>query len=155
VYERSPAKYDRIFWCGDLNYRINGNRRIVENLVNKSYLEVLLNNDQLYIERKAGRVFRDFVEGELRFNPTYKYDVGPLHANVYDTSEKRRIPAWTDRVLWMPHPHIEHLEYGCCESMRTSDHRPVYASFRVHYHGASHQDESDGGSAKSKTCSIM
>ena len=38
------------------------------------------------------------------FPPTYKFDkgvpVGPGGELPYDTSEKRRIPAWTDRILW-------------------------------------------------------
>lgn len=43
------------------------------------------------------KVFRGFNEGEIAFAPTYKYD---LFSEDYDTSEKMRIPAWTDRVLW-------------------------------------------------------
>ena len=43
------------------------------------------------------QVFRGFVEGKLNFAPTYKYD---LFSDDYDTSEKLRVPAWTDRVLW-------------------------------------------------------
>ena len=41
--------------------------------------------------------FRGFTEGKLTFAPTYKFD--PF-SDDYDTSEKMRIPAWTDRVLW-------------------------------------------------------
>ena len=43
------------------------------------------------------KVFRAFFEGKIAFPPTYKYD---LFSDDYDTSEKMRIPAWTDRVLW-------------------------------------------------------
>lgn len=43
------------------------------------------------------QVFRGFIEGTLDFAPTYKYD---LFSEDYDTSEKCRTPAWTDRILW-------------------------------------------------------
>lgn len=43
------------------------------------------------------KVFCAFHEGKIAFAPTYKYD---LFSDDYDTSEKMRIPAWTDRVLW-------------------------------------------------------
>ena len=42
-------------------------------------------------------MFRAYIEGKILFAPTYKYD---LFSDDYDTSEKMRIPAWTDRVLW-------------------------------------------------------
>ena len=37
----------------------------------------------------------------MNFAPTYKYD---LFCDDYDTSEKQRTPAWTDRVLWRKKP---------------------------------------------------
>jgi hypothetical protein len=64
----------------------------------------LLRFDQLAEERAAGRSFAGFREGAVGFAPTYKFRLG---GGTYcgDTlqplpAEKRRTPAWCDRVLW-------------------------------------------------------
>jgi hypothetical protein len=91
------AQHDVVIWLGDFNYRIDLAKEAVECHVAASELAPLLAADQLCRERAAGRVFVDYHEGTLDFAPTYKYDVG---TTVYDTSEKARAPAWTDRILY-------------------------------------------------------
>lgn len=53
--------------------------------------------DQCRREMFAGRVFRYVREGPIKFQPTYKFD---KHSSQYDTSEKQRVPAWTDRIFF-------------------------------------------------------
>ncbi|KAJ2738726.1 hypothetical protein H4R23_000951 [Coemansia sp. Cherry 401B] len=82
----------------------------------------------------AGFALRAFHEMPIRFRPTYKYDVG---TERYDTSEKRRTPAWCDRVLFRGQTPdhdaqgcIAPLDYQRLECMQ-SDHRPIVAALRV------------------------
>ena len=42
-------------------------------------------------------MFQRYSEGLLDFAPTFKYD---MFSDDYDTSEKARVPAWCDRILW-------------------------------------------------------
>lgn len=63
--------------------------------------------------------FAGYDEGPLVFAPTYRYD---LHSDIYDTSEKQRIPAWTDRILYRG-IKIYLKKYDRAE-LRGSDHRP-------------------------------
>uniref|UniRef100_A0A183BRV7 PH domain-containing protein n=1 Tax=Globodera pallida TaxID=36090 RepID=A0A183BRV7_GLOPA len=49
----------------------------------------------------------------------------------YDTSDKYRSPAWTDRVLWMDFNNFVQLIYYGRSELKTSDHRPVFAIFQL------------------------
>ncbi|XP_060090314.1 synaptojanin-1 isoform X3 [Heteronotia binoei] len=141
--------HDYVFWCGDFNYRIDLPNEEVKELIRQQNWDSLLAGDQLINQKNAGQVFRGFLEGKIAFAPTYKYD---LFSDDYDTSEKCRTPAWTDRVLWKRRKwpfdrsaedmdllnssfHDESkllytwspgtlLYYGRAE-LKTSDHRPV------------------------------
>ena len=57
---------------------------------------------QLRAQMHNGEAFVGFAEGEICFRPTYKFD--KKQPSQYDQSEKRRIPAYTDRILWRPPP---------------------------------------------------
>ncbi|XP_055370437.1 synaptojanin-1 isoform X3 [Betta splendens] len=89
--------HDYVFWCGDFNYRINLPNEEVKELIKQQNWDALTAGDQLVDQKNAGLIFRGFIEGMLDFAPTYKYD---LFSEDYDTSEKCRTPAWTDRILW-------------------------------------------------------
>ncbi|XP_024118293.1 synaptojanin-1 isoform X3 [Oryzias melastigma] len=89
--------HDYVFWCGDFNYRINLPNEEVKELIRQQNWDALTAGDQLVEQKNAGAIFRGFIEGKLDFAPTYKYD---LFSEDYDTSEKCRTPAWTDRILW-------------------------------------------------------
>lgn len=127
---------DRIFFCGDLNYRIDLPRERVEHTVREAKkhekvgpkaLEKLLRHDQLRAVMAEGSAFPGFAEGQISFDPTFKYDKG---TQDFDTSPKQRIPAWTDRVLFKP-KGTRVLTYDSVPLASRSDHRPVFASFRV------------------------
>eukprot|EP00597_Dinobryon_sp_UTEXLB2267_P004859 CAMPEP_0170076886 /NCGR_PEP_ID=MMETSP0019_2-20121128/13815_1 /TAXON_ID=98059 /ORGANISM="Dinobryon sp., Strain UTEXLB2267" /LENGTH=357 /DNA_ID=CAMNT_0010288887 /DNA_START=575 /DNA_END=1648 /DNA_ORIENTATION=+ len=120
---------DVVIFMGDLNYRIKGNRSIVDRLLESNMHEVLLKNDQLRCNMEKCLVLQNFVEPPLNFRPTYKLDVGT--DNTYDTGPKNRIPAWTDRILYKDAPCLECLAYNADFSINTSDHKPVYATFAV------------------------
>jgi endonuclease/exonuclease/phosphatase family metal-dependent hydrolase len=114
---------------GDLNYRIDSVPRhvIIEDIRNNN-LPKLLERDQLLASRRKNPGFRlrAFQEAPITFAPTYKYDVG---TDDYDSSDKKRSPAWCDRVLYRGLGRVKQLEYRRHE-IRASDHRPVSASFK-------------------------
>ncbi|KAG9309775.1 hypothetical protein JVU11DRAFT_10149 [Chiua virens] len=123
--------HEIVFLNGDMNYRIDQRRDAVVAAIQANDLDALLTHDQLYKEMKHNRAFRlrSFREGPLTFAPTYKYD---RNSDVFDTSEKRRVPAWCDRVLWRSREEgrVVLMEYRRWE-VNVSDHRPVSAAFRV------------------------
>ncbi|TGZ77171.1 DNase I-like protein [Ascodesmis nigricans] len=114
---------------GDLNYRIDISRESAVHKVKQNDLAPLLERDQLLVERRKNPGFRlrVFNEASITFAPTYKYDVG---TDIYDTSEKKRVPAWCDRVLYRGRRKIEQTQYRRWE-VKASDHRPVTAAFNI------------------------
>ncbi|KAI0540674.1 SacI homology domain-containing protein [Xylaria digitata] len=122
---RGIDDHDTVIWMGDFNYRIGLSHERAMDLVKRQDLEKLYENDQLNLQMVAGLSFRYYSEARITFMPTYKFDVG---TDRYDTSEKARIPAWTDRIL-RKGTNIRQISYNCAP-LRFSDHRPVFATFQ-------------------------
>eukprot|EP00127_Corallochytrium_limacisporum_P006459 Clim_evm2s228 gene=Clim_evmTU2s228 len=152
------TRFDRVCWFGDMNYRVDGSRKIVDAVIRNGMLEVLHANDQLRKEMRRGRVLQGFQEGELLFAPTYKFDNG---TDIYDTSKKCRIPSYTDRILFrcprdetdpfgramMGKPldldfdvkdedadavaSMRLVDYNTAFDVKLSDHKPVYATMEA------------------------
>ncbi|KAG0328926.1 hypothetical protein BGZ99_004000 [Dissophora globulifera] len=126
--EESIFSCDYIFWTGDLNYRLDlsqsdgslsrKKKKVItsEDMLSQSkmpdltageivhaigqgHLRQLYSHDQLSAQRKTMNVFHGFHEAPLAFAPTYKFTMGSNQYNV-----AKRVPAWTDRVLWYVHP---------------------------------------------------
>ncbi|XP_005795030.1 inositol polyphosphate 5-phosphatase K-like [Xiphophorus maculatus] len=144
--------HDLLFWFGDLNFRIeNLDIQTVKSAIENNRYAMLWEKDQLNMIKDSETVLEGFEEGPLRFPPTYKFDVG---TNTYDTSGKKRTPAWTDRILWRlratapaaqtaerrvsvsgltrgirvtQHCYRSHMEY------LVSDHKPVSSIFTLEF----------------------
>ncbi|ORX44222.1 hypothetical protein BCR36DRAFT_586342 [Piromyces finnis] len=139
---------DILFWFGDLNYRLNNNSDVIKEYINQGKIEDLLEFDQLLIEKAKQVVFTDFYESKITFKPTYKYDIG---TNTFDTSEKKRAPAFCDRVQWYKASNalkpsevsfsnkitIEDNEwiipknYNSYGELTISDHKPIISEFEI------------------------
>ncbi|KAH9614637.1 hypothetical protein KSS87_011097 [Heliosperma pusillum] len=127
--------HERIFWFGDLNYRLCMEDNRARELIRQKKWKELQKFDQLKKEQQHGGVFQGWKEGDIEFAPTYKYSVelgnrytGDKHSPLLPNSaEKRRTPAWCDRIMWFG-KGVEQLSYFRGES-KFSDHRPVSALF--------------------------
>lgn len=146
--------HDVVFWFGDLNFRIDDlDMQVVKSAIDNNKFTMLLEKDQLNMAKDSETVLEGFQEGPLKFPPTYKFDVG---TDTYDTSGKKRKPAWTDRILWRlratatagaalsagkrssmsgltsgtkvtQHYYRSHMEYTI------SDHKPVSSIFTLQF----------------------
>ncbi|KAJ7930003.1 SacI homology domain-containing protein [Mycena leptocephala] len=105
---KTITSHDNVIWLADTNYRIDFDNDTVRSLAVSDDFDSLLAGDQLRQAIDSGAAFAGYEEGPLLFRPTYRYDLG---TDNYDTSEKMRIPAWTE--------------------LKGSDHKPVFAIFRA------------------------
>uniref|UniRef100_A0A672P392 Inositol polyphosphate-5-phosphatase Jb n=1 Tax=Sinocyclocheilus grahami TaxID=75366 RepID=A0A672P392_SINGR len=131
--------HDVVFWFGDLNFRIDDlDMQVVKAAIDSNKLSTLWEKDQLNMAKDSETVLEGFHEGPIKFPPTYKFDVG---TDTYDTSGKKRKPAWTDRILWRLRPMAQvSNSIGTCVSQHfyrshmeytVSDHKPVSSIFTL------------------------
>ncbi|XP_062872824.1 inositol polyphosphate 5-phosphatase Ka isoform X2 [Trichomycterus rosablanca] len=91
-----------VFWFGDLNFRIEDHgMHFIRNCITSQTFNLLWSKEQLTMMKKKVPKLQQFEEGPLDFQPTYKFD---LNSDNYDSSGKKRKPAWCDRILWRVKP---------------------------------------------------
>ncbi|GAA0145330.1 phosphatase [Lithospermum erythrorhizon] len=139
------AEADLVIFCGDFNYRLFGiSYDEARDFVSQRTFDWLRERDQLRAEMKAGKVFQGMREAIIRFPPTYKFEKGKPGLGGYDSGEKKRIPAWCDRVLYRDNrtaatdecslecPVVcSILQYEACMDVTESDHKPVRCKLNV------------------------
>lgn len=117
--------------AGDLNYRLDMRRELVLQLIEQQRYGDLVSADQLLQQMRENPQFRlrSFQEAPIHFAPTYKFN---RLTNDFDTSEKARVPAYCDRILYrgyLPNA-VQCTSYKRWDAT-LSDHRPVSATFAV------------------------
>jgi len=148
-------RFDFVFWSGDFNYRVNQTKENAIKLLKENNYDVLLKDDQLGIEMKQNVLYQDLVEGEIKFSPTYKYEVG---THQFDSSTKKRTPSWTDRILYKCNrqdTELVQVSYDSNTTLTNSDHKPVFSQFFVPVASVEEIDDKGLIKAKTSTCNIF
>ena len=76
-------RFDTVFWCGDLNFRLDLSRLHTEWLIEKKKYNEALMWDQLRntMKDETRNPFPGFQEHSIDFPPTFKYDVSQKPSN--------------------------------------------------------------------------
>ncbi|CAI0541031.1 unnamed protein product [Linum tenue] len=140
---------DMVVFFGDFNYRLFGiSYDEARDFVSQRSFDWLRERDQLRAEMKAGRVFQGMHEAIITFPPTYKFERNVPGLGGYDSGEKKRIPAWCDRVIFrdtrpgsstpsqcecsLECPVVSAvIQYEAVMDVTESDHKPVRCKFHI------------------------
>ncbi|KAG4166179.1 hypothetical protein ERO13_A13G115200v2 [Gossypium hirsutum] len=147
------SEADMVVFLGDFNYRLDDvSYDEARDFISQRSFDWLRERDQLRAEMEAGNVFQGMREAVITFAPTYKFDKHVAGLSGYDSGEKKRIPAWCDRILYrdsrrtlgsecsLECPVISSVSrYESCMDVTDSDHKPVICLFTVEI---AHIDES-------------
>ena len=116
--------YDYLIFVGDLNYRIALSYEETLSLINQNRIGTLLEHDQLRMTMQRDKIIGTMKEPPLQFMPTYKFD---KDSAIYDTSPKKRVPSWTDRILIKRGP--KRLSVGITEEPSLNVHQAPKLNF--------------------------
>jgi len=86
----------------------------------------------LYERAKNSEISKEISEGKIQFDPTYQF------MNKSNEYSNKKVPSWyicclyrCDRILFKNTDIIKLVDYSSVGDIMTSDHRPVYAIFKV------------------------
>ena len=141
IYKSLCSKNEKInilIWLGCLNYKVDTKLEQFSEAYIKGKELSLLEYDQMLKEKKNNKefIFKQFFEGEIKFFPTSKYEVG---SNKIDWNDKNNYPAWADRIFYKMHKYpkdnfsFDLIQYNSMNDITFSDHKPVFAYFNFTY----------------------
>ncbi|PRQ41481.1 putative phosphoinositide 5-phosphatase transcription factor WD40-like family [Rosa chinensis] len=139
------SEADMVIFLGDFNYRLDGiSYDEARDFVSQRCFDWLRERDQLRVEMAAGNVFQGMREANITFPPTYKFERHQAGLAGYDSGEKKRIPAWCDRILHrdsrsalvseccLECPVVSSIsQYEASMDVTDSDHKPVRCIFTL------------------------
>lgn len=139
------SEADMVIFLGDFNYRLDGiSYDEARDFVSQRCFDWLRERDQLRVEMAAGNVFQGMREADITFPPTYKFERHQAGLAGYDSGEKKRIPAWCDRILYRDSrsasvsecclgcPVVSSVsQYQASMDVTDSDHKPVRCIFTL------------------------
>lgn len=125
--------HDVCLWMGDLNYRLVLPFDEAISGIEQRDWPALQAADQLAQEMAKQSVFVDFTALPTNFAPTFKLTKGRDGLST-DAYNPKRVPSWTDRILFRAAPHAR-VRPGRCEAIHetlcSSDHAPVRCAFDI------------------------
>jgi endonuclease/exonuclease/phosphatase family metal-dependent hydrolase len=140
------SQFDHVLFMGDFNYRViipqaDGSEDLsrtpsesvfhkMTEMIAQHKIDRLLAKDQLTFEKKEQKVFVGLQEQAIKFKPTFK-----VKRQQQTEYLPQRAPAWCDRVLFGSAKSLsplEPLDYWSADTIATSDHKPVCASFKLY-----------------------
>lgn len=153
--QRGLLDNEHAIWMGDLNYRLTISDDKARSLIKDTQLDQLLEADELINMVHNSRAFSGWTEGRITFPPTFKFKRGtsqylgmddddeseqaerlgpaasPDKAQTLPQKEKKRTPAWTDRVLFKsPAGAAKQTQYSSA-NLQVSDHKPVFSKLTL------------------------
>ena len=97
-----------------------------EEIFEKYFLKEFLDEEELKQFKEELEMFC-IDECTINFTPTYKYYKNSDYYNL-----EKRVPSWTDRILFKKNDYITPLFYDKI-NLNYSDHKPVFALFEISY----------------------
>ncbi|XP_064460733.1 inositol polyphosphate 5-phosphatase K-like [Ornithodoros turicata] len=127
--------HDYAFWFGDLNFRVDDcTMEEMRSSIEDGTFQKMLPKDQLLRVRVRREAFHEFMEQDITFPPTYKFQIDGMGYNF-----STRKPAWTDRILYRftkdaydnTTLDLKTHHYGSHTLHIQSDHKPVSGFFTI------------------------
>ena len=127
INDRLNQNFSNYFASANANIDSNKNDIDImdENTFTHYFFSEFLGGEELKNFNKTELAQFNIEEGEIKFPPTYKYK---KNTNFYNIS--KRVPSWTDRILYKNNENITSLYYDRV-NMTLSDHKPIVGFFEI------------------------